>query len=98
MADVLAQAVLLLTIHLGKTAPGQPKPLGPVEYGRLAQWMHQRGLEPQQLLLEDPEQVLAEWNDPRITAQRIVYLLGRSAALGLALEKWERAGVTMRAF
>jgi predicted Rossmann fold nucleotide-binding protein DprA/Smf involved in DNA uptake len=93
MADLLAQAVLLLTAHLGKTSPGQPKPLGPAEYGRFAQWLRDRGLNPQSLLLEDPSRVLADWVDSRITLDRIQYLLGRAAALGLALEKWERAGL-----
>jgi predicted Rossmann fold nucleotide-binding protein DprA/Smf involved in DNA uptake len=93
MADLLTQAVLLLTAHLGKTSPEQPKPLGPVEYGRFAQWLRDRGLNPQSLLLEDPSSVLADWDDSRITLDRIQYLLGRAAALGLAVEKWERAGL-----
>src|SRR6267143_374410 len=93
MADVLAQAVLLLTAHLGKTSPDQPKPLGPAEYGRFAQWLKERGLHPESLLLEDPHRLLVDWTDSRITLDRITYLLGRSAALGLAVEKWERAGL-----
>lgn len=93
MADLVAQAVLLLTAHLGKAAPGQPKPLGPVEYGRFAQWLKERELHPESLLLEDPNRVLADWTDSHITLDRVRYLLGRGAALSLAVEKWERAGL-----
>jgi predicted Rossmann fold nucleotide-binding protein DprA/Smf involved in DNA uptake len=92
-ADLLTQAVLLLTAHLGKVAPGQPKPLGPVEYGRFAQWLKERGLDPAKLLVADPRTVLAEWVDARIPVERITYLLGRGTALGLALERWDRAGL-----
>jgi predicted Rossmann fold nucleotide-binding protein DprA/Smf involved in DNA uptake len=93
MVDLLTQAVLLLTAHLGKVSPGQPKPLGPTEYGRFALWLKERGLHPENLLLEGPDRVLAEWSDSGITLDRITYLLGRAAALGLVLEKWERAGL-----
>jgi predicted Rossmann fold nucleotide-binding protein DprA/Smf involved in DNA uptake len=92
-ADLLTQAVLLLTAHLGKVSPGQPKPLGPVEYGRFAEWLKERGLDPTQLLVEDPRNVLAQWVDACIPVERITYLLGRGTALGLALEKWDRAGL-----
>jgi predicted Rossmann fold nucleotide-binding protein DprA/Smf involved in DNA uptake len=93
MVDVLTQAVLLLTTHFGKSAPGQPRPLGPTEYGRLAQWLYEHGLGPQDLLTGEPRTVLAEWSDSRISLERIDFLLGRSAALGLAVERWERAGL-----
>jgi predicted Rossmann fold nucleotide-binding protein DprA/Smf involved in DNA uptake len=93
MADLLAQAVLLLTAHLSKASPGQPKPLGPGEYGRFAHWLRERDLHPESLLLEDPNSLLSDWTDSSITLERIKYLLGRGAAVGLALEKWERAGL-----
>jgi predicted Rossmann fold nucleotide-binding protein DprA/Smf involved in DNA uptake len=93
MVDVLTQAVLLLTAHLGKSSPGQPRPLGPTEYGRLAQWLHERGLGPQDLLAGDLRAVLAEWSDARVSLDRIDFLLGRSAGLALSVEKWERAGL-----
>ncbi|MBV9597538.1 MAG: DNA-protecting protein DprA [Chloroflexi bacterium] len=93
MMDTLTQAVLLLSAHFGKSTPGEPRPLGPAEYGRLAQWLIEHELEPQDLLLNDLKAVLADWNDSRISVDRICFLLGRSAALALALEKWERAGL-----
>ena len=57
------------------------------------QWLSERGLRPESLRLENPNNVLADWADSRITLERITYLLGRAGALGLAVEKWERAGV-----
>jgi predicted Rossmann fold nucleotide-binding protein DprA/Smf involved in DNA uptake len=93
MVDVLTQAVLLLTAYLGKVDPDQPKPLGPAEYGRLAHWLLEHGREPQDLLLNDPRTVLGGLSDTRISVERIESLLGRSAALGVAVEKWERAGL-----
>jgi predicted Rossmann fold nucleotide-binding protein DprA/Smf involved in DNA uptake len=93
VVDTLTQAVLLLTAHFGRSAPGQPKPLGPSEYGRLAQWLRENGLDPHQLLLDDAASVLSGWQDQSIPVDRIRNLLGRSAALGLELEKWERAGL-----
>jgi predicted Rossmann fold nucleotide-binding protein DprA/Smf involved in DNA uptake len=36
---------------------------------------------------------LEGWLDPTVTPDRLRYLLGRSGALGLALEKWQRAGL-----
>lgn len=88
-----AQAILLLTAHLGKPAKDDPKPLGPVEWGRFAQWLRGRGMVPEVLLREDPAAVLEGWIDRTITLERIRYLLGRAGALGLATERWERAGL-----
>ncbi len=93
MIDEQTQAVLLLSAHFGKTATGQPKPLGPSEYGRLAQWLYEHDLEPRDMLLHDTAEILAGWQDPRIPIERVQYLLGRSAALGFELEKWGRTGL-----
>lgn len=88
-----AQAILLLTAHLGKTGKSDPRPLGPVEWGRFAQWLHDRGIVPETLLRQDPGSILEGWIDPAITLERIRYLLGRAGALGLVMERWERAGL-----
>jgi len=88
------QAVLLLTAWFSKPTPTDPKPLTPKEWGRFAQWLKEQGATPELLLAgTDPYQVLGEWSDRSISAERIVALLARSAALGLALEKWQRAGL-----
>lgn len=88
-----AQAILLLTAHLGKAAPGGPRPLSVAEWGRFALWMKQRGLLPETLLTEAPEAVLTGWLDRAVTLDRVRTLLERGAALALAAERWQRAGL-----
>ncbi|MGZ8219053.1 DNA-processing protein DprA [Methylomagnum sp.] len=87
------QAVLLLTAHFGRPAPDEAKPLGPKEWGRFALWLKERGRTPEQLLTGDPAAVLDGWDDRDVTHQRVERLVNRGAALGLALEKWLRAGL-----
>ena len=88
-----AQAVLLLTSHFTKPDRGEPRPLSTHEWGKFAYWLKDRGLQPASLLSEDPRRLLSGWMDQGITQDRIEYLLGRGGALGLALEKWQRAGL-----
>jgi predicted Rossmann fold nucleotide-binding protein DprA/Smf involved in DNA uptake len=88
-----AQAVLLLTSHFTKSDKGEPRPLSTHEWGKFAYWLKDRGLQPDSLLSEDPGRLLSGWMDRGITRDRIEYLLGRGGALGLALEKWQRAGL-----
>jgi predicted Rossmann fold nucleotide-binding protein DprA/Smf involved in DNA uptake len=87
------QAVLLLTTYLGKPTEGEPKPLSPTEWGRFAQWLKDHEVFPDALLEQDPAGVLADWVDRTVTPERIRHLLARAGALGLAAEKWERAGL-----
>jgi len=87
------QAVLLLTAYFGKAKKDEPKPLSPTEWGRLALWLKDHGVLPEALLQHDPAGVLADCVDRTITPERIRYLLGRAGSLGLAAEKWERAGL-----
>ncbi|MGH8501963.1 MAG: DNA-processing protein DprA [Gammaproteobacteria bacterium] len=87
------QAVLLLTAHLGKPMKGGPKPLSPTEWGRFAHWLKERGVLPETLLRQDPADLAVHCADSSITAERLQYLVGRAAALGLAMERWERAGI-----
>jgi predicted Rossmann fold nucleotide-binding protein DprA/Smf involved in DNA uptake len=87
------QAILLATAHLGKAAPGDPRPLTPAEWGRFALWLKHQGLLPEALLAGDPATVLAGWEDPAVTPDRLKALLGRGAALALVMERWQRAGL-----
>jgi predicted Rossmann fold nucleotide-binding protein DprA/Smf involved in DNA uptake len=87
------QAVLLLTAHFGKPAKDEPKPLSPTEWGRFAHWLKDHEILPETLLRQDPADVLADWVDRTITPGRIRHLLDRAGALGLAAEKWARAGL-----
>ncbi len=89
-----AQAVLLLNAWFSKPEKGEPKPLTPAEWGRLALWLRDNQRSPEGLLAE--QEALADldrWQDRSITAERVAWLLGRSGGLGLALERWERAGL-----
>lgn len=87
------QAVLLLTAYFSKPPEGSPRPLSPSEWGRFALWLKERGVSPEAFLREDPSLVLAGWEDRAVSVDRIRYLIGRGGALGLALEKWRRAGL-----
>ena len=87
------QAVMLLTVRLGKPNQNDAKPLSPGEWGYLAQWLHQNDLDPSSLLTNSPQDILSEYNNPKISTDRITQLLDRGVALGIAVEKWERAGL-----
>jgi len=88
------QAILLLTVRFGASKPNEVDPLSLVEYGRLAAWLHKNNHEPRDLL-RHPEEVLADWPDPKgkISKERIQRLLNRGMAMGVALEKWQGAGL-----
>jgi len=92
--DAETQAVLLLTARFGKDSPDDAKPLTPAEWSRFARWMHEHERRASNLLGADRlDRALDGWADDRVTLERIGRLLRRSATLGLALEKWERAGL-----
>jgi predicted Rossmann fold nucleotide-binding protein DprA/Smf involved in DNA uptake len=88
------QAILLLTARFGPSRGEAPTPLGPTEYGRLAAWLHEHDREPRNLF-RHPEEALADWPDSRgkITVDRVKALLNRGVAMGVALEKWQGAGL-----
>jgi len=88
-----AQAVVLLTAHLAKAEKGAARPLSTAEWGRFAVWLRDRGLQPEALLSGEPANLLDGWLDKTVTMPRVEALLGRGAALGLALDRWERAGL-----
>ena len=88
------QAVLLLTAHFSKPAPGDPKPLTPTEWGRFALWLKEQGQTPEALFAGETLKLLLDgWHDDPVPSDRIQALLSRSPALALALEKWQRAGL-----
>jgi uncharacterized protein (TIGR00725 family) len=93
-ASLQTQAVLLMTVWFPKAPKDEPKPLTPTEWGRFAAWLKSQEKSPEALMTSaDPADCLDGWLDPSITPERIRHLLGRSGALGLALEKWQRAGL-----
>ena len=88
-----AQAVLLLNVSLGKSDSGGSRPLSNKEWARFVLWMHDNRLEPSLLLKGDLDVLLEGWKDRTATPERLRALLNRGAALGLSLERWERAGL-----
>lgn len=88
-----AQAILLLTISFGKNDQNSAKPLSKGEWSRFAVWLKDHGLEPSSLLKGDVQSQLSSLLDKSISADRVQALLERGTTLGLALEKWERAGL-----
>jgi predicted Rossmann fold nucleotide-binding protein DprA/Smf involved in DNA uptake len=88
-----AQAVMLLTVPFGKSASPDVKPFSNGEWAKFAVWLKDHGLEPASLLKGDLDSQFAGWQDRTISVARVRALLGRGAALGLALEKWQRAGL-----
>lgn len=89
-----SQAVLLLTAWFTKPGKGEPKPLTPKEWGRFALWLKDRSMAPEALLRSnDLDATLFGWSDKTVDVARIRALLERAGALGIALEKWQRAGL-----
>jgi predicted Rossmann fold nucleotide-binding protein DprA/Smf involved in DNA uptake len=84
------QAIVLLTVPFGKT---EAKPLSIREWAQFAIWLKDHDLDPALLLKGDPKSLLADWSDSKLSVGRIEDLLNRGAALGLAMEKWQRAGL-----
>lgn len=96
LPDVLsktAQATLLLTSYFSKASSDDVKPLTNGEWGRFALWLKERALNPADLLVPDPKELLNGWSDERVSPERIVQLLSRGHSLALAFEKWQRAGL-----
>ncbi|MCY4013455.1 MAG: DNA-processing protein DprA [Gammaproteobacteria bacterium] len=88
-----AEAVMLLTVSFGKSDADAPRPLTPTEWGAFASWLKDNALAPDDLLKPDLSRLLERWEHPKVTPERVQALLNRGAALGFALEKWERAGL-----
>ena len=87
------QAVMLLTLFFRKSGSQDAKPLSNREWSHLAIWLREHNLDPSALLKEDLKTTLTGWSDRSVTISRLQALLDRGAALGLALEKWQRAGL-----
>ena len=82
--------IVLLTAHL---PGGGGQPLAAGEWSRLSNWLSARGLRPGDLLVGDPKNTLATFQDKTVTLERIQPLLDRGFQTGLLLEKWQRAGL-----
>lgn len=85
------EATLLLC---GRFAKGEQAtaPLTTSEYNRLAGWLLGEGMRPADLLGGEARQVLERGNPP-VAAPRLLELLDRGGAMGLALEGWLNKGL-----
>lgn len=96
-----AHAVMLLTVSFGKDRPTEAKPLSASEWADFARWLEDQKYAPENLLGKALRDILAHWSSgpapapgrSTITAERVESLLARGMALGVALERWERAGL-----
>jgi predicted Rossmann fold nucleotide-binding protein DprA/Smf involved in DNA uptake len=88
-----AQAILLLTVYFSRVTGEEPRPLSPTEWGRFARWLKEHEIAPEMLLRGEPARLLEGWTDRTVTVERVEKLLNRAGALGLAMEKWQRAGL-----
>ena len=94
-------AVILLTVSFGKAGRTDVKPLSPSEWAQFACWLDNEECAPELLLGKDAGSILARWSGrpapapggSTITAERMESLLARGMALGVSLERWERAGL-----
>lgn len=88
------QVVLLLSAFFSKPKKGEARPLTAIEYGRFARWLHEFNYAPSSLFHQFDE-IASKWKDPKgkITADRLADILSRKAAMGLALAKWQAAGI-----
>ena len=86
-----AQAALLLTCPFTPETDVQPLDTG--EWNRVLVRLRDRGAKPAAMLVGDALGVLGDWDDPLTRDDRMQKLLDRGMALGLALERWQRAGL-----
>ena len=87
------QVRMLLTTVLGKSNQSEANPLTPKEWAEFGVWLKKQELQPSSLLKTEWWDLVSKWQHKKITVPRLEKLLGRGVALGLALEKWERAGL-----
>ncbi|MEC8057827.1 MAG: DNA-processing protein DprA [Pseudomonadota bacterium] len=88
-----SQAIILLTCYFTKANDSEHKPLTPIEWGRFAKWLHENQHKPEDLLTCKVKDILIKWQDPKISSNRLLYLLGRGHSMALNLEKWSRSGL-----
>jgi len=88
-----AKAILLLCGRFGKKeASDGLKPLSLGEYNRLTDWLQGCHMRPSDLLTEKATALLDK-PPTGIEATRIKRLLGRGAAMALAIERWTHIGI-----
>jgi predicted Rossmann fold nucleotide-binding protein DprA/Smf involved in DNA uptake len=86
------QAALLLCGSLGLARAVEPRPLTLAEYNRLGHALHAQGSRPSDLFAPGGL-ALVETTETGIDRERLHALLGRGAALALAVEAWTSRGL-----
>jgi len=87
------KSILLLTSHLSRNLNQRNKPLSVNEWNRLARWLHDVNISPENLLTAEIKDLLSDFKDKTIDYNRLSGLMERRTALALALEKWTAAGI-----
>ncbi len=87
------EATVLLTVSFGKFDTARSRSLSPKELGRFAPWLKTHGLQPGTLLKGRLKDLLSGWEDQSMSLSRLESLPAHGGALGLAFEKWQRAGL-----
>lgn len=87
------KAILLLTAPLimgaGKTSA---RPLGTVEYSRLAQWLREHNRQPEDLLGPGAAALLSD-RRPEVDRERLEQLLARGFLMSQAIEYWKARAI-----
>ena len=100
--DVLTDAILLLNVAFVKGRADAFKPLTQGQYRQFAMWLKSNQYTPADLLGPDHREILDQWSAElesgstrvrRASQEHIQSLLERGVEMGLALEKWQRAGL-----
>lgn len=90
----VTQAILLLTLRFQERGSEEVEPLTTAEWRKLVSLLQEQGEDPAYLLGGDLGKVLAGGQDnDKITEGRLKKLLGRGIAFGIAMERWQRAGI-----
>jgi len=89
MISPTTHATLLLMVKLGTA----PQPLGLPEWNVLALWLDERGLRPEHLVQGNADELLRDWDDPRIERERLLRLLDRDHQLAWSVEHWRSADI-----
>lgn len=84
-----SQAIILLTAYFNKG----DKPLTNMEYSKFALWLLEKKMQPANLLELNARELLENWNESKITIERLLALLNRGNAMAISLEKWQNSGI-----
>lgn len=88
-----AEAITILCSYL--CAGKDVKPLWPVEWSKLAQWLLQHNLEPKDILEFGREDFIDVMSCTSQQADRMLRLIGRSASLSFELNRYETLGINV---